>query len=77
MRVKMLVSISGTFNGQDWPAKGGVIDLPDAEATHLLAGGLAEVEGAVVESASIDAAPENADAAATPRKRTSRAKKSD
>jgi len=37
----MRVSISGTRNGVDWPPKGSVVDLPDAEAVDMLNGGLA------------------------------------
>lgn len=41
MRVQMRVLITGTRNGEDWPAVGGVVDLPDAEAQDLIAAGLA------------------------------------
>jgi hypothetical protein len=41
MKVKMIASITGTRNGQDWPAAGETVDLPDAEARDLVAGGLA------------------------------------
>ncbi|MFD4660832.1 hypothetical protein ACFWP2_35045 [Kitasatospora sp. NPDC058444] len=37
MRVRMLVQISGTRNGQDWPPPGAVLDLPEAEALQLVA----------------------------------------
>lgn len=42
MRVRMKVTVSGTRDGEPWPTKGGEVDLPDDEAKHLLAGGLAE-----------------------------------
>ena len=42
MKVRMKVAVSGTRNGQDWPAKGEEIDLPDGEAADLCAAGLAE-----------------------------------
>lgn len=65
MKVKMIVSITGTRNGQDWPAAGETVDLPDAEARDLVAGGLAvqlDAKAApVVETAAIEA-PETADA---------------
>jgi hypothetical protein len=41
MNVTMKVQISGTRDGQDWPAPGTSIDLPDDEAAQLLALGLA------------------------------------
>lgn len=64
MRVRMKVSISGTHNGEDWPEVGGVADLPDVEARHLVAGGLAvaaPVEAAIpdrdVETATVTTKP--------------------
>jgi hypothetical protein len=41
MKVRMRVSISGTRDGEPWPPAGQVVDLPDEEARHLCAGGLA------------------------------------
>ena len=41
MKVKMQVYISGTRNGEAWPAAGGEVDLPDAEAAKYCANGLA------------------------------------
>ena len=41
MNVTMRVQISGTRDGQDWPAPGASIDVPDDEAAQLLALGLA------------------------------------
>jgi len=58
--VRMLVSISGTRDGQDWPARGGLLEVADAEATALVAGGLAEAvapEAGEVETASVDTRP--------------------
>ncbi|MFJ6617589.1 hypothetical protein ACIQOW_08440 [Kitasatospora sp. NPDC091335] len=37
MRVRMLVQMSGTRDGQDWPPPGTVLDLPEAEALQLAA----------------------------------------
>ncbi|MFJ3704859.1 MULTISPECIES: hypothetical protein [unclassified Streptomyces] len=34
--------MSGTRDGEPWPAKGGIVDLPDDEAKHLIAAGLAK-----------------------------------
>ena len=42
MRVRMLTHISGTRDGAHWPATGGQVDLPDAEAADLCRAGLAE-----------------------------------
>ncbi|WP_060952398.1 DUF7302 family protein [Streptomyces hygroscopicus] len=42
MKVRMKATISGTRDGQPWPARGGVLDLPAEEAEHLIAAGLAE-----------------------------------
>lgn len=42
MKVRMKVTISGTRDGQPWPERGAVVDLPAAEAEHLVAAGLAE-----------------------------------
>ena len=58
--VRMLVSISGTRDGQDWPARGGLLEVDDIEASALVAGGLAETvvpEQGAVETASLDARP--------------------
>jgi hypothetical protein len=37
----MTVSLSGMRDGQDWPPRGSVIDLPDDEAKGYIAGGMA------------------------------------
>lgn len=75
MEVRMKVQISGTRNGQEWPARGATIDLPDEEAAHLIAQGSADVAGEneEAEPAAEDAAPEeNAAMPATPEKATGR-----
>lgn len=41
MRVQMKTRIGGFRNGEEWPAPGGVIDVPDAEADSLIANGYA------------------------------------
>lgn len=43
MRVRMKIHITGTRNGEDWPAKGDDIDLPDTEAADLIANGYAQL----------------------------------
>ncbi len=42
MKIRMRVQVSGTRDGQDWPPRGSVIDLPDAEAADYCANGMAE-----------------------------------
>lgn len=42
MKVKMKVDISGSRNGQPWPARGETVELPDAEGADLCAAGMAE-----------------------------------
>lgn len=43
--VRMLVGISGTRDGVDWPPRGGTVALPDDEAAALVRAGLAEDAG--------------------------------
>lgn len=45
MRVRMDVQISGTRDGQDWPAPGEEIDVTDVEAKDLIATGQASDPG--------------------------------
>lgn len=45
----MLVSISGTRDGQDWPGVGGEIELPEVEGAKLVRAGLARSAAAPVE----------------------------
>jgi hypothetical protein len=40
--VRMRVGVSGMRDGKDWPPRGGIIDLPDDEAAHYCANGMAE-----------------------------------
>lgn len=56
MKVRLIFSISGTRNGEPWPARGGIIDLPADEAHNLISNGYAvpaplpqEQERAVIE----------------------------
>jgi hypothetical protein len=77
MKVTMIASITGTRDGQDWPAAGEDIDLPADEANALVEAGLARAAGpaapAKVETAAVEA-PETA-AAAKPRARKAPAAK--
>lgn len=56
MRVKMLAGLSGTWDGNDWPARGEVADLPAAVAVDLVNAGFAEAVADVVETASAEPA---------------------
>jgi hypothetical protein len=42
MKIRMLVHMSGTRNGQEWPPAGVSMDLPDGEAGDYIAAGIAE-----------------------------------
>ena len=41
MKVQMKIRISGTRNGVDWPAPGGVLEVSKGEAEKLIANGFA------------------------------------
>lgn len=79
MRVTMKARIAGTRNGEDWPAPGEPIDLPQDEAELLVANGLAVADEtkpakkAAVETAAVEA-PETA-ATTKPRARKAAAPK--
>ncbi len=79
MRVTMKARIAGTRNGEDWPAPGESIDLPQDEAELLVANGLAVADEtkpakkAAVETAAVEA-PETA-ATTKPRARKAAAPK--
>lgn len=75
MNVRLLVSISGTRDGQDWPPAGSVVDLPADEAEHLVAAGLAAAQAdtpAPVETAAQAPAETAARKPARPRKPASK-----
>ena len=40
-KIQMTARISGTRDGQDWPARGGIINVPKGEADDLIRAGLA------------------------------------
>lgn len=44
MKIRMLVDMpeGSARNGRPWPAKGETVDLPTADAAHLVASGIAE-----------------------------------
>lgn len=53
MRIRMLVDMpdGAARNGEPWPAKGVAVELPTAEAAHLVASGVAEEVTAEAERA--------------------------
>ena len=53
MRVTMRTVITGTRDGVEWPAPGGSIDLPDAEAVGMLNAGFVEPCGVTEETATV------------------------
>jgi hypothetical protein len=42
VKIKMKVDISGSRNGQPWPARGETVEVPDGEGADLCAAGMAE-----------------------------------
>lgn len=70
MRVRMKVTISGTRNGETWPERGGIKELPDGEAKYMVSVGLAEE----VDEDGGEAAEENAANPGEPEKATGRRK---
>ena len=42
MKVQMVVQISGTRDGADWPAPGGILEVPAEEAGSLVGNGFAK-----------------------------------
>lgn len=79
MKVKMVVSISGTRGGVDWPPAGSVLEVSDEEGAQLCAGQLAvpvddkdaDVEKAVAPEAETRKGPLTTESGPT---RTSRTK---
>jgi len=58
MKVKMIAQITGTRDGEDWPRRGAVADLPDVEAADLITNGYA------IDPSAIEPDEETADAPA-------------
>ena len=71
MKVRLVVALTGTRDGVDWPHRGEVIDLPRDEAEHMIAVGQA-VPADVVESAAVAPVVETAAAATKPTRRAPR-----
>jgi hypothetical protein len=60
LKVRLKHQISGRRNGQEWPAPGEVVDLPEEEAQQLLDQHMAEVHAAIetpVETATVKRRP--------------------
>lgn len=71
--VRLLKQISGSRNGVDWPAPGGILDVPEAEAADLERMGIAErvsAKSTITPEAAVAPKPETA-AAPKPRARKS------
>ena len=64
-KYEVLVAISGTRNGKDWPRPGQKIDLPAAEAEDYVRAGLIRDPKAAAEEAAVARAAETA---TTPRR---------
>ncbi|MFC8156314.1 hypothetical protein ACFUO0_20065 [Streptomyces cinereoruber] len=43
MRIRMRVTLSGTYNGAPWPPRGEALDVPADEAEQLIRYGAAEL----------------------------------
>lgn len=68
MRIKLLIDIAGTIDGQNWPGRGGEIDVPQHVAEDMIANRYAEVV-AKSETAAVNPVVETAARpAAKPRK---------
>lgn len=70
MRIKLLVDIAGTIDGQNWPARGGEIDLPKSIADDMIANRYAEPVQRIETAAVNPVAETAARPAAKPRKTT-------
>lgn len=53
MRVQLLGEVSGTRNGQQWPPRLSVVDLPDDEALPLVATRMARLVADAEESQAV------------------------
>jgi hypothetical protein len=59
MKIKMLVNITGTIDGQEWPERGGVIELAEHVAADMIGNGFAELCDEL-ETAAVDPVKETA-----------------
>jgi hypothetical protein len=75
MRIRLLIDISGTIDGEDWPRKGGEIDVPEYVAADLLANGFAEPVTRKTEKVETTTVNPVTETAAAPKPRPRRAAK--
>ena len=73
MRIRQLIDISGTIDGEEWPGRGLELDVADHVGADLIANGYAEevtraTKATKIETAAIDPSVETA-AAPKPRAR--------
>lgn len=61
--VRLNISISGMRDGEPWPPKGATVDLPDQEASDMIAQGYVDAVDAATEVADAAPAGETTDAA--------------
>lgn len=59
MKVRMKVSMSGTRNGQPWPARGEMLECSDAEGADLVAANLAEQVESAKKAAKVETATDD------------------
>jgi len=64
VRVVLLGEMTGTRDGQQWPPRGSIVDLPDEEAVTMIRGSMARpadpeetVEVAVADVAGVESRP--------------------
>lgn len=75
MRIRLLIDISGTIDGEDWPRKGGEIDVPEHVAGDLIANGFAEPVTRKTEKVETTTVNPVTETAAAPKPRARRAAK--
>lgn len=59
MKIRMLTAISGTIDGQEWPAIGGIIEVADHVGADMIANRFAEADE-TVETAAVNPVKETA-----------------
>ena len=72
MKVTMIVKLTGSHDGIDWPDVGEEVDLPEAEAVGLLGSGLARAVKSAPEKATANPVVETAAKAAPAARKTKR-----
>lgn len=69
MKVRMIVELSGLYNGKAWPSRGRVADVPDEIGAKLISAGMAAEVAPVETAAKPTADAETATAPKRPRGR--------